>query len=492
MKNIGLVLSFVVSGLIYSQKGNTLLDQGFWKKNPDVATVKAEIEKGNNPAELNPSAFDPTVLAINNNASNEVIKFLLDQNGNDINKITHDGRIYLHWAASKGNVELVDYLIQKGANINLEDSHDATPLVFAANGGQSNVALYETFFKAGLDPKKKYKNNATLLLLAIANDKDLSLTTYLVTKGLSLKDVDLDGNTAFDYAARTGNITNLESLLTKGVKFTPNALINAAEATRRSANTLNVFQFLVDDLKIKPTKLSKNGESVLHLLAKKENQSDIVLYFISKGVNVNSIDKKGNTALMNAASGRDITLVKMLLDLGAKVNIVNTKGESALTQAVKSSTVEVISILLERGASIGIEDKENHNLAYHLVQNYRAPRGGNDDFLDKMNLLKAKGIAVQAAQKDGATLYHIAVIKNDLILIKKLEGFGIDINAKNAEGLTALQKAAMIAKDDSILKYLLTLNADKTLKTEFDETAYDLAKANEVLTKNQINIDFLK
>lgn len=492
MKNITLVLSLVVTGLLSAQKGNTLLDQGFWKKNPDVASVKAEIEKGNNPAELNPSAFDPTVLAINNNASNEVIKFLLDQNDNDVNKITHDGRIYLHWAASKGNVELVEYLIQKGANINLEDSHDATPLVFAANGGQNNTALYDLFFKSGLDPKKKYKNNATLLMLAIANDKDLSLTNYLVTKGLSLKDVDAEGNTVFDYAARSGNVSNLRTLLSKGVKFTPISLINAAEASRRTANTLEVFQYLVDDLKIKPTKLSKNGESVLHILAKKENQSDIVLYFISKGVNVNSADNDGNTALMNAASGRDISLIKLLLDLGAKVNTVNAKGESALTQAVKSSSVEVINELINKGASISIEDKENHNLAYHLVQNYRTPRGGNDDFLDKMNLLKAKGIAVQAPQQDGSTLYHIAVIKNDLNLIKKLEGFGIDINAKNAEGLTALQKAAMIAKDDSVLKYLLTLNADKTLKTEFDETAYDLAKANEVLTKNQINIDFLK
>lgn len=492
MKNISLVLSLVVSGLLSAQKGNTLLDQGFWKKNPDVAVVKAEIEKGNDASALNPSAFDPTVIAINNNASNEVIKFLLDQKGNDVNKITHDGRIYLHWAASKGNVELVDYLIKKGSNLNLEDSHDATPLVFAANGGQNNTALYDLFFKAGLDPKKKYKNNATLLMLAIANDKDLSLTDYLVTKGLSLKDVDAEGSTVFDYAARTGKVANLRTLLSKGVKFTPSSLINAAEASRRTANTIEVYQYLVDELKIKPTKLSKNGESVLHFLAKKENQSDIVLYFISKGVNVNIADNDGNTALMNAATGRDISLVKLLLDLGANINAVNTKGESALTQAVKSSTVEVISTLLERGASIHIEDKENHNLAYHLVQNYRAPRGGNDDFLDKMNLLKAKGIAVQAPQKDGSTLYHIAVIKNDLNLIKKLEGFGIDINDKNAEGLTALQKAAMIAKEDSILKYLLTLNADKTLKTEFDETAYDLAKANEVLTKNQINIDFLK
>lgn len=492
MRNISLVISLLVAGLVSAQKGNSLLDQGFWKKNPDVTAVKAEIEKGNDPSALNPSAFDPTTLAINNGAALDVVKFLLDQKGNDVNKITHDGRIYLHWAANKGNIELVDYLIKKGANINLEDTHDTTPLVFAANGGQNNVALFETFFKAGLDPKKKYKNNATLLMLAIPNDKDLSLTNYLVSKGLSLKDVDAEGNTVFDYAARTGNIANLKTLVEKGVKFTPNALLFAAEASRRTANPIEVFQYLVEDLKIKPTVLSKNKESVLHFIAKKENQCAIVTYFLSKGVEVNVADAEGNTALMYAATGRDAALVNLLLEKGVKVNEANAKGETAIFQAVKSGSVDVINALLNKNASLTVLDKDHHDVAYHLVQNFRAPRGGNDDFLDKLNLLKSKGVSLQAAQKDGNTLYHLAVAKNDLNLVKKLEGLSININAKNAEGLTALHKAALVAKDDALLKYLVSQNADKSIKTDFDETAYDIAKENEMLVKNQVNIDFLK
>ena len=392
MKNISLVITLLAAGMLSAQKGNSLLDQGFWKKNPDVATVKAEIEKGNDPAALNPSAFDPTTLAINNEVAIDVVKYLLEQKGNDVKKQTHDARTYLHWAAGKGNLELVNYLISKGADLTIEDSHDATPLVYAAQGGQTNIALFESFFKAGLDPKKKYKNNATILLLSIANDKDLSLTEYLVSKGLSLKDIDAEGNTVFDYAARTGNIANLKTLVAKGVKFTPNALLFAAEASRRSANSIEVFQYLVDDLKIKPTTLSKNKESVLHFIAKKENQSAIVNYFLAKGVDLNLKDTEGNTMLMNAAAGRDAALVSLVLEKGAKVNEVNAKGETAIFQAVKSGSVAVINALLNKNASLTILDKDNHDVAYHLVQNFRAPRGGNDDFLDKLNNFVLDGL----------------------------------------------------------------------------------------------------
>ncbi|MBF6658423.1 ankyrin repeat domain-containing protein [Flavobacterium columnare] len=492
MKRIHIIIAMLFNIVSIAQQKNTLLDGNFWKKNPNLTIVQAEIAKGNNASELNSSAFDPVTLAINNGVSNEVIYYLLEQKGNEINKLTHDERTYLHWAAAKGNIELVQDLINKGANINHEDSHNTTPLAYALASGNAKKELIEIFFKAGLDPKKLYKDKATLLMLAVPYDKDLSVTQFLETKGLSVKDQDALGKTVFDYAARTGNITNLKKLIEKGSKWTPNALLMAAEATRRSANSLEIFQYLIDDLKLKPTVSTTNGETILHLIAKKENQIPIAQYFLQKGVLINAIDNEGNTALHKVAGTRDFAFVNFLLEKGVDVSRTNNKGESALMQAVKSGLVETMNTLVNKGATIDLLDKDGQGLAYHLVQNYRAPKNGNDDFLDKLKWLKEKGIDLKKPLRKGDTLYHLAVIKNDLEYLKKLEGFEININAKNEAGLTALHKAAMVAKDENIINYLLTLGADKKAKTDLDETAYSLAQENEVLAKKQINLDFLK
>lgn len=501
-KNLFVSLALATICLVNAQQKNSLLEQSFWKSSPDITTVKAEIAKGNNPSESTSNAFDAVVLAINNDAPAETIKFLIEQPGNGINKPTHDNRIYLHWAAGKGNIEIINYLISKGSDINLEDSHGLTPIISAINSGQKNTAVYDAFFKAGIDPKKKDKEGATLLLMAIPYDKDLSLSNYFITKGLSLKDADNNGNTAFNYAARTGNIELLKTLVQKGVKYTDNALIIAAQGSRREANSIEVYKYLVDDLKLKPTVVSVDGETVLHYLVRKSNQTEIINYFLNKGVDINKTDNEGNTALMNAASARDNEALGLLLSKVKDVNAKNAKGESALSLAIQNGSPKAVELLLQQKADINVTDKDGNNLGYYLIQSYRPqmmgrnPESSNaiseNPFAAKIKLLQDNGFNLAQSQKDGSTLYHFAVLKNDINLLKKLADLNIDVNAKNKDGLTALHKAAMIAKNDTILKYLLSIGAKKEIKTDFDETAYDLAKENETLTKNNIAVEILK
>ena len=494
-KNIFISFALAATLFVSAQQKNNLLEQSFWKTAPDVTAVKTEIAKGSNPAEANSNAFDVTTLAINNDAPLATIKFLLDQPGNSVTKLTHDNRIYLHWAAYRGNTELVEYLIAKGSDVNFEDSHATTPIAFAAGNGLLNSGVAEAFFKAGIDPKKKYSEGANLLLISIPFDKDLTFSDYLITKGLSLKDTDKNGNTAFDYAARTGNITLLKKIAAKGIKPTDNALLIATQGTRRETTPIETYKYLVEEVKLKPTATNKSGENVLHLLAGKQNQSEILTYFLAKGVDANKINNDGNSPLIIAA-GREFSSLEKLLPVTENINLQNLKGESALTFAVKSGSPEAVSLLLSKGADINVKDKDGNNLGIYLVQSYRpAGREANatqDPFTAKAKLLQDKGLNLAAAQKDGSTLYHFAASKNDLSLIKKLASLNIDVNAKNKDGLTALHKAAMVAKDDSVLKYLISIGAKKDIKTEFDETTYALAKENESLTKNNVSVDFLK
>lgn len=491
MKRIFILAVLAVASTYAHAQQNILLEQSFWKTSPNVDAVKAEIEKGSNPAQFNGATFDPVVLAINSGAPNATVEYLISQPGNDVNKLTHDGRVYLHWAAMKGNVELMEYLVAKGSKANLVDSHGATPLNFAAGAGQTNTKVYDICLASGADLKKDLNaEGANALLLAIANDKDFALTDYFVSKGLDLKSQDASGANAFSYAAKAGNIEMLKTLLQKGVPAQDQAMLMAAQGTRRGANSIEVYKYL-ETLNIKPAAIGKNGENALHILVRKPKQNEIISYFLSKGLDVNQADEEGNTVFMNAAaSNRDIAVLEMLLPKVKNINQTNAKGVSALAMAVRGNSAEAVGYLIDKGASTSTIDKNGDNLAFYLIQSYAPQRSA--DFEPKLQMLEQKGFKVTTPQKNGNTLYHLAVAKNDLILVKGLEKLGIDVNSKNSEGITALHKAAMVSKDDTMMKYLLSIGAKKDVVTNFDETAFDLAAENESLSKNNVTVNFLK
>jgi ankyrin repeat protein len=503
-------ISFVLFSLLTTaQQAKPIADREFWKTNPDLTAVKAEIAKGFDFKEVKGMA-DPIALAITNDAAPEITKYLIDQPGVDFTHLTVEGRIYLHLAANKSNAEITSYLINKGSDINFLDANGHTALTFAAVQGHLTVDLMKAFLNGGVNINKKYeaKQGANILLLEIPTDKDLIIADFLISKGLTLNVTDDEGNTPFNYAAKLGDVNLMKKLIEKGVKYDEKALIIASQGTYRTANTIEVYLYLVNELKMNPAVLDNKGQNVLHSIARKRDQDAIVKFFLDKGVDVNKMDQEGNTPFINAAGGKSFEIVEMMLPKVKNINAVNAKGESALLNAVKSGSPKSVDLLLNKGANIKIKDKEGNDLAYYLVDSFRTPgsRGGfggaaaltdstkpkQDDFGDKLNSLQKSGLNFNAPQKRGNTLYHLAIAKDELIVLKKLAPLNIDVNAKNADGLTVLHKAAMISKNDEILKYLISIGAKKEIVSELNETAYALAKENETLAKNNVSLEFLK
>jgi len=109
------------------KSSNPFLDRDFWETKPSIEKIEATQKEGHSLTEANGGGFDATTFAIFSGNSLETIAFLLSQ-GNDVNKRTHDSRTYVFWAASRGNLEAVKYLVEKGSKLDLVDSHGYGPL----------------------------------------------------------------------------------------------------------------------------------------------------------------------------------------------------------------------------------------------------------------------------------------------------------------------------------------------------------------------------
>ncbi|ALJ05724.1 hypothetical protein APS56_11570 [Pseudalgibacter alginicilyticus] len=479
-----------------AQDANLLRDKAFWAEKPTLETVKQTVKLGHSPTELTSSGFDAVTSAIFAKADLEIVKYLLSFKGNDVNKKTHDGRTYLFWSASRGNLELVNHLLENGAKIDIIDDKGSSPLIFTAAGGQTNTKIYDALIAKGANVTiEKSKDGANALLLLIPKLSDFTIVDYFETKGVDLKSKDNHGNGVFNYTAKSGNLEMLKKLVAKGIDYNTinknggNAFIFASQGGRGYSNGIEVYNYL-ESLGINPNVTTTNGTNPLINVASNTKDIRVIDYFIKKGINANKADNEGNTPFIKAAQSNNLEIIKHLAKLNKNINLVNNDGQSALTLAVARNKPEVVAYLLENKAHVQVIDAEGNNLAYYLVNAYNTRN--KESFYEKAKLLKAYQVDFTAKQSKNNSLYQIAIGKLDIELLKFLEAFKIDINTKNNDGLSVLHLAAMKVEDDVILKYLLEQGADKSVVTEFEETVFDLAQENELLKANAVDTNFLK
>ena len=492
MNKLITVTLLLVVGTLTAQDSNVFLNRDFWKSNTTVKDVQEKINEGNDPTALSSNGFDATTNAILASASDAIIKHLLSIEGNDINKITHDGRTYLFWASSKGNLPIVSYLLENGARIDIVDDKGSSVLLFAAGGGQTNPELYDLLIANGVSINETNPKGANVIHQLISKTKKLKDLDYFLNKGLDLNSMDKAGHNTVDYAARTGNKEIIEQLIKKGVSYKDtntdgsNAILVASKGSRGGGNSTEFFKYL-EGLGVQPNVTDNDGVNPIHNLSYSTKDKGLFNYFITKGVSATTADNQGNTPLMNAASRNDLAIVEFFA-ANNSVNAKNKEGKTALMNAVHSNGKDVVQFLINNGADTNIIDEDGNNLAYYLIDSYS--KRNEKSFNEKWELLTKKGLDITHLQKDGNNLLHLAVLKNDRELLDKIANYKVDINAKNANGLTPLHIAAMTTNTVDSIKHLLGLGAKVTVLSDFDESAYDLALENELLDKSKI--EFLK
>jgi ankyrin repeat protein len=126
----------------------------------------------------------------------------------------HNNRTPLMVAAAMGHVKVVDLLIRRGANLDMQDIDGETALVYAIQAGE--VAVVELLLMRGAKVDI-LKNDGGSVLHAMAEDdifKDLLQT--VVRGGLDVNGVDENGDTALHVATDSGSGEIIVGLTTLG------------------------------------------------------------------------------------------------------------------------------------------------------------------------------------------------------------------------------------------------------------------------------------
>ncbi|MEH7335522.1 ankyrin repeat domain-containing protein [Neobacillus drentensis] len=165
---------------------------------------------------------------------------------------------------------------------------------------------------------------------------------------------------------------------------------------------------------------------------------DEINSFLNKGVNINSQDSMGRTAVMIAAYANDIETAKALIEKGADVNIQDHMKNNPFLYAGAEGYIGILKLTIEAGANPKLLNR------YGGTALIPASEHGYVDVVKE--LLEKTEIDVNHINNLGWTALMEAIVLNDggkkqQETIKLLLDHGADLNIPDSEGVTPLQHA---------------------------------------------------
>ena len=377
------------------------------------------------------SDFLKIVVAAAGRGDLKTVRQLLDDNPAWIHTVGSHGRTMLWEAAYRGKLEMVQFLLERGADINLPGCYhiqhrlEITPYCVARYEGRDLVADYLLQHGATLDiHTAAYLADYEAVRSQLDNDPRLVNSAYLQAVMLpagnphTFEHRETAWATPLCYAIRGEDPAIVELLISRGATIEPYSerfLDYAVSGNRIKITTLllengadpNKAPRILDDNSDMSKLLKSYGAPPKDI----NDQGDMgwpMLVYVCRGDNREHPDK-----------------VLRLLELGADIDVRNYKGKTALHCAAKAGFLSVIDLLIEKGATIDAPDNNGETALFEAIRS-----------------------TIKDGEKQRAAI--------EALLVK-----GANPNFKNGKGLTPLQIAKRMRRADAekIVELLRRYNA---------------------------------
>ncbi|KAH8834360.1 ankyrin repeat-containing domain protein [Flagelloscypha sp. PMI_526] len=371
----------------------------------------------------------------------EVVQFIVD-NGADINATGGAYGTALQAAAEGRSLEVVELLVEKGADVNARGDY-GTALQSAARWGSLKMVQYLVEKGADVNAMGEHYGSS---LHAAAWCGSLEIVQFLVEKVTDVNAAEKFYGTPLGHAACSGSLETAQFLLTKGVDINARGEYGTALLCALVFGKLKVVQSLVE-----------------------------------KGADVNALGRDHRSPLQAAVRFGDLKFVRLLVEKGADVNPVRGEDGTPLQAAACSKSLEVVQFLVEKGAAINAVDLQaaacckRLAIAQFLVEKgadvnavggqygtslQAAAWGGS---LEVVQFLVEKGTNVNAVGGEYGTPLQAAACSRSLEVVQFLVEEGADINAMGGLHGTALQGAVVygVAYGElKVVQFLVEMGAD--------------------------------
>ncbi|XP_071965136.1 transient receptor potential cation channel subfamily A member 1-like isoform X2 [Antedon mediterranea] len=398
----------------------------------------------------------------------------------------------LHHSVKGNNIQIMEFLISEGIDVNLQDSSQNTPLHWAALydkpdacrlllsefGANPNILndCHQAPLHIGCD--KNYTSIVEILCSESKTDINLAgdagqtplhycavkdsveTANILIRKEAKMTIPDSNGMYVLHSAATHASSRVLDLLFTEGEKFgcTRKSMLSLLDREQNSAlhcavngGDINAVKLCLDfgvALDVK----QDDGSTAIHL-ACSLGCLKIIKLMIEREPGKHLLEIKDNqnqTPLHKAAMFDHEELVKLLINEGASVDPVDTHNRTPLLLATARGGWRTVRLLLSRGADYNCVDGQDRNIL-HLT----AINGAGPFFFGK-ELFKNRTARELINMKDshGCTPMHYATKEGNMKSVMGLIELGATVNSKDKHKQSPLHFAAKYGRFNSCRRML--------------------------------------